>query len=77
MPMAQWAIVIWPSIVKYIVESMKKPKSKIPTCDLVIPKLDFLVCVAKQLQSFLIKCQFDWPMITFLTMDLGVVFYVG
>ena len=55
MPVAQRAIDIWSSITKYVVETMKKLKSKIPTCEsfkvvsecvnnaFILAKLEFLV----------------------------------
>jgi len=59
----------------YIVETMKKPESKIPTYDLLLPKFESLVCAAKWLQPFLTKYQSDWPMIPFLAKDLEVVLH--
>ena len=84
-PVAQRAIDIWSSITKYVVETMKKSKSKIPTFEsfkvvsecvndaFILAKLEFLVCIAKQLQPFLTKYQCDWPMMPFLARDLELV----
>ena len=80
---AERAISIWPNIHKYVVETLKKPKSKIPSSAsfatvksavhdiLIVAKLQFFVSVATVMQPFLKMFQADAPMLPFLTSGSG------
>ena len=79
---AERAISIWPNIHKYVVETLKKPKSKIPSSAsfatvksavhdiLIVAKLQFFVSVATVMQPFLKMFQADAPMLPFLTSEV-------
>ena len=83
---AERAISIWPNIHKYVVETLKKPKSKIPSSAsfatvksavhdiLIVAKLQFFVFVATVMQPFLKMFQADAPMLPFLTSEVVVLF---
>jgi hypothetical protein len=85
LPVAQRAIKIWDNIKKYVNETIKKPKSQIPSCEsfkvvqqtvsdvLVVAKLEYLVSVSNQLRPFLAKYQTDAQMMAFLAYDLEVL----
>ena len=83
---AERAIKIWPNLVTYVIETCKKPKSKIPTVasfttlrdsvindPLVVAKLEVFISTAKLVQPFLKKYQTDKPMIPFITEDLAEI----
>lgn len=80
---AERAIQIWPNIVKYIKETLKKPKKQIPVVasfatlkefvlndPLVLAKLEVFISTAKLVKPFLAKYQTDKPMMPFITEDL-------
>lgn len=83
--MAERAIMIWPNIVKYVNETLKGPKGKVPkiqsfntvqasTQDPFIPaKLQFFVTQANMLQPYLQKHQTDDPMAVFMAQDLAYI----
>lgn len=81
-PVAERAIAIWPNIVKYVNETLKKTKKNIPTVasfitvrdftrdPLVITKLQVFISTAKIVTNFLKKYQTDAPMLPFMAADL-------
>jgi len=84
-PVAERAILIWPSIKQYVKKVIEGPKSKVPTSQsfrnlkeytldpLVPAKLQFFIAVAKILQPFLKKFQTDKPMVPFLSEELQCI----
>lgn len=81
-PVAERAISLWPHIDKYVKETLKLPKSKIPkiqsfstaqqcTSDPLFPaKLQFFITQAKSLKPYLEKYQTEKPMAVFMAKDL-------
>lgn len=84
-PVAERAIQIWPSIIKYVKKTVAGPKSKVPAIQsfqnlrdhvqdpLIIAKLQFFISIAKILQPFLKKFQTDAPMLPFLAQELHTI----
>ena len=77
------AIKIWPHLVTYVKETLKKPKRQIPTVasfktlqefvvsdKLILAKLEVFLATAKLVQPFLKKYQTEKPMMPFITEDL-------
>ena len=85
MPVAESAIMIWPNIVKYVNETLKGPKGKVPKMQsfntvqastqdpFITAKLQFFVTQANMLQPYLKKHQTDDPMAVFMAQDLAYI----
>lgn len=83
--MAERAIMIWPNIVKYVNETLKGPKGKVPKIQsfntvqastqdpFITAKLQFFVTQANMLQPYLQKHQTDDPMAVFMAQDLAYI----
>ena len=79
------ALNVWPNIAKYVNETLKKPKSKIPiSCSfatlrtavqdgLIVAKLQFLSLTATIMMSCLQKFQGNAPLVTFMTTEVTVL----
>ncbi len=79
---AERAIQIWPQVTKYITETLKKPRSQVPTSgtfstvksavqdSLMLAKLEFFVSVAVVLKPYLQIFQSDCPLLPFITTEL-------
>ena len=84
-PVADRAIMIWPNIVKYVSETLKGPKGKVPKIQIfntvqastqdpfITAKLQFFVTQANMLQPYLQKHQTDDPMAVFMAQDLAYI----
>lgn len=84
-PVAERAIMIWPNIVKYVNETLKGPKGKVPKIQsfntvqastqdpFITAKLQFFVTQANMLQPYLQKHQTDDPMAVFMAQDLAYI----
>lgn len=82
---ADRAIQIWPNIIKYINETLKKPKSQVPTSSyfakirsavqdsLIVAKLQFFASTASLMVPYLQKFQTDTPLIAFTTTEVTVL----
>lgn len=82
-PVASRALKIWPNIVKYVLVTLKKKKSEIPTCTsfdvvreavadkLMVAKLEFFIFIAKKLKPILTKYQDDKPLAIYLGKDIA------
>ncbi|XP_073714812.1 uncharacterized protein [Misgurnus anguillicaudatus] len=80
-PVAERAVDIWPMLLTYI-DAVQKKKVPNPNTasydtilaarddDLIIPKLQFFLSVARSFNPFLIKYQTDEPVLPFLAKDL-------
>ena len=79
---AERALDIWPHITSCVVETLKKPNSKIPTSHsfmtmrsavqdkLIVAKLQFFVSTASIMKSYLQIFQTDAPLLTFISSEL-------
>ena len=79
---AERALEIWPSLTTFITETLKKPKSQVPSSSsfstvksavlnkLTIAKLEFFVSTAAMMRSFLQIFQSDGPLLPFITSEL-------
>ena len=84
-PVAERAIMIWPNIVKYVNETLKGPKGKVPKIQsfntvqastqdpFITAKRQFFVTQANMLQPYLQKHQMDDPMAAFMAQDLAYI----
>ena len=82
---ADRAIQIWPNIIKYINETLKKPKSQVPTSSyfakirsavqdsLIVAKLQFFASTASLMVPYLQKFQTDTPLIALTTTEITVL----
>ena len=82
---AERALQIWPHIITYICETLKKSKSQIPTSSsfstlrsavldkLITAKLEFFVSVAALPKPYLEILQSDAPLLPFITSELQVM----
>ena len=82
---ADRAIQIWPNIIKYINETLKKLKSQVPTSSyfakirsavqdsLIVAKLQFFASTASLMVPYLQKFQTDTPLIAFTTTEVTVL----
>ena len=82
---ADRAIQIWTNIIKYINETLKKPKSQVPTSSyfakirsavqdsLIVAKLQFFASTASLMVPYLQKFQTDTPLIAFTTTEVTVL----
>ena len=81
-PVAERAMLIWPKIVKYVQETVKGPRSKVPKIQsfttiqnstkdpLTTAKLQFFATQARVLEPYLEKYQTGMPMAVFMAEDL-------
>ena len=72
---ADRALEIWPNITKYVSETLKKPKSQVPTSryfailksavqdDLIVTKLQIFASTASVMMQYLLKFQGDAPLL--------------
>ena len=79
---AERALDIWPHITSFVVETLKKPNSKIPTSHsfmtmrsavqdkLIVAKLQFIVSTASIMKSYLQMFQTDAPLLPFISSEL-------
>ena len=82
--MADRALEIWPNITKYVSETLKKPKSQVPTSgylaklisaiqdDLIVAKLQFFASTA-YFMPYLQKFQGDAPLLPFTATEVTVL----
>jgi hypothetical protein len=82
---AERALHIWPCITKYVTETIKKPRSKIPTSasfttlrsavqdPLTTTRLDFFVSTAATMKPFLQMFQSDAPLLPFITSEIQIL----
>ena len=79
---AERALQIWPDVMVYIKETVKKPKGEVPVsyafttirytvqdC-LITAKLEFFVSTASIMESFLLMFQADVPLLPFIVSEL-------
>ena len=79
---AERALEIWPSLTTFITETLKKPKSQVPSSSsfstiksavlnkLTTAKLEFFVSTAAVMRPFLQIFQSDGPLLPFITSEL-------
>ena len=82
---ADRALEIWPNIAKYVIETLKKPKSQVPTSgylatlrsavqdDLIVAKLQFFASAASVMMPYLQKFQGDAPLLPFTATKVTVL----
>ena len=82
---ADRALEIWPNITKYVSETLKKPKSQVPTSgyfatvrsavqdNLIVAKLQFFASTASVMMPYLQKFQEDAPLLPFTTTEVTVL----
>ena len=79
---AERALQIWPDVMVYIKETIKKPKGEVPVSysfttirsavqdSLITAKLEFFVYTASIMEPFLLMFQADAPLLPFIVSEL-------